>query len=124
MKENGLLVNKKRYKVQRKPKASYPNQIWGRDMTKIKIGIWGCYYLVVALDWYIKEIIGYHLSLPSKSKEWQVALEEAVSKCLPRGIKDSLMEPLFIVSDNGFKPTSLYYMKACSDLGIKQIIAC
>ena len=126
MKENNLLVNKRQYKAKRKPtrpkpKASYPNQIRGTDMTKIKIGIWGWYYLVVVLDWYTKEIIGYHLSLQSKSKDWQVALEEAVTRRFPKGIKDSLAKPLFLVSDNGCQPTSLSYMKTCSDLGIKQI---
>ena len=40
MKENNLLVNKKIYKAKRKlthpkPKASFPNQIWGTDMTKV-----------------------------------------------------------------------------------------
>ncbi len=61
------------------------------------------------------------MSLQSKSKDWQCALEEAVQKRFPKGIKDSLKETLYLVSDNGFKPTSLSYMKACSDLGIKQI---
>src|SRR5665648_68798 len=62
MKEQGLLVTKvNRYKAKRKisrpkPKASYPNHIWGTDMTKIKIGAWGWYYLVIVLDWYTKEI--------------------------------------------------------------------
>lgn len=60
------------------------------------------------------------MSLQSKSKDCQ-ALEEAVSKHFPRGIKESLIEPLPLVSDNGCQPTSLTYMKACSDLGIKQI---
>ena len=106
MRENDLLVNKKRYKAKRrptrpKPKACYPNHIWGTDMTKIKIGIWGWYYLVIVLDWYTKEIIGYHLNLQSKSKDWQVAIEEAVTRRFPKGIKDSLIEPLFLVSDNG-----------------------
>jgi len=74
MKENGLLVTKinkcraKRKISRPKPKASYPNHIWGTDMTKIKIGSWGFYYLVIVLDWYSKEIIGYCLSLQSKSQ--------------------------------------------------------
>ena len=52
MKEQGLLVTKiNRYQTKRKisrpkPKASYPNHIWGTNMTKIKIGSWGWYYLV------------------------------------------------------------------------------
>ncbi len=127
MKENGLLVTKvNRYKAKRKisrpkPKASYPNHIWGTDMTKIKIGAWGWYYLVIILDWYTKEIIGYSLSLQSKSKDWQEALHHAVQKRFSQGIKDSLTSTLYLVSDNGCQPTSLSYMQACSTLGIKQI---
>lgn len=118
MKENDLLVTRKRYEAKRKvsrpkPKASYPNQIWGTDMTKIKIGSWGWYYLVIVLDWFTKEISGYHLSLQSKSRNWQQALEEVVQKRFPKGIKESLTNPLYLVSDNGCQPTSLSYMKAC-----------
>jgi len=49
MKENGLLVTKvNKYRAKRrisrpKPKEAYPNQIWGTDMTKIKIDSWNCY---------------------------------------------------------------------------------
>ncbi len=117
MKENALLVTKiNRYNAKRKisrpkPKTSYPNHIWGTDMTKIKIDSWGWYYLV----------IGYSLSLQSKSKDWQEALYQAVQKRFPKGIKDSLANTLYLVSDNGCQPTSLSYMQACSSLGIKQI---
>ena len=127
MKENNLLVTKlNKYRAKRKvsrpkPRASCPNQIWGTDMTKIKIGSWGWYYLVIVLDWYTKKIVGYSLSLQSKSQDWQVALQQAVNHCFPEGIKDSLKNILYLVSDNGCQPTSLSYMKACSDLGIKQI---
>ena len=121
-----MLVNQKRYRAKRKvshpkPKANYPNQIWSTDMTKIRIGSWGWYYLVMVLDWFTKEIIGYRLSLQSKSSDWQQALEEVVQKRFPKGIKDSLTETLYLVSDNGCQPTSLSYMETCSDLGIKQI---
>ena len=61
------------------------------------------------------------MSLQSKSKDYQEALEEAVTKRSPKGIKDSLAEPLYLVSDSGCQPTSLSYMKACSDLCIKHI---
>jgi len=127
MKEQGFLVTKvNRYRAKRKisrpkPKASYPNHIWGTDMTKIKIGSWGWYYLVIVLDWYTKEIIGYSLSLQSKSRDWLEALQQAVQKRFPKGIKDSKTRPLYLVSDNGCQPTSLSYMKACAILGIKQI---
>jgi len=129
MKEDGLLVTKinKKYRAKRKisllkPKASYPNHIWGTDMTKIKIGVWeDWYYLVIVLDWYSKEIIGNGLSLQSKGKDWQEALYQAVQERFPAGIKDSLTSKLYLVSDNGCQPTSLSHMQACSTLGIKQI---
>jgi len=107
MKENSLLVTKTtRYQAKRKPsrpkpKAAYPNTIWGTDMTKIKIGSWGWYYLVIVLDWYTKEIIGHCFSLQSKSKYWQEALHQAIEKRFPKGIKDSLKNTLYLVSDNG-----------------------
>ena len=46
MKENGLLVTKERNQAKRKsihpkPNAFIPNPIWGTDMTKIQIGVWG-----------------------------------------------------------------------------------
>ncbi len=127
MKEQGLLVTKRnRYQAKRKisrpkPKVACPNHIWGTDMSKIKIGSWGWYYLFIVLEWYSKEIIGYGLSLQSKSKDWQEALHQAVKKRFPKGIKDSLVSALYLVSDNGCQPISLSYMQACSTLGIKQI---
>ena len=75
MKEHHLLVGKnsrnraKRTGFRPKPRASCPNQIWGTDMTKIKLGSWGWYYLVVVLDWYTKKMVGYRLSLQSKNKD-------------------------------------------------------
>jgi transposase InsO family protein len=57
-------------------------------------------------------------------KDWQGALHQAVQKRFPKGIKDSLRSVLYLVSDNGYQPTSLSYMQACSTLGIKQIISC
>jgi transposase InsO family protein len=79
------------------------------------------YYLVIVLDRFTKEIISYRLSLQSKSRDWQEALEAAVTKRFPKGIKNSLLELLYLISDNGCQPTSLSYMKVTSDLGIKQI---
>ncbi len=103
MREQGLLVTKiNRYKAKRKisrpkPKASYPNHIWGTDMTKIKIGSWGWYYLVIVLDWYSKEIIGHLLSLQSKSKDWQETLTRQSRSVFPKASKIAL-EARFIWS--------------------------
>ena len=78
---------------------------------------------ILAFDWYTKEIIGYTLSLQSKTDQWLDALETAVNSRFPEGIRDTLEKDLFLVSDNGCQPTSQRYMEACATLGIKQIFA-
>jgi hypothetical protein len=74
------------------------------------------------LDWYTKKIVGYSLSLQSKSKDWQETLHQAVNHCFPKGIRENREKQLYPVSDNGCQPTSLSYMKACSDLSIKRFL--
>ena len=126
MKEKGLIVTAqtrlraKRGPMQAKPRAHRANQFWGIDMTKIKLSSWGWFYLVIVLDWYTKEIVGYSLSLQSKTEDWLSALNTAVSERFPNGIR-SCDKQLFLISDNGSQPTSEKFMKNCSLLGIKQI---
>lgn len=127
MKEHDLLVTKNaRLKARRgpmraKPHAERPNHFWGIDMTKIKIGPWGWLYLTVVLDWHTKEIIGHSLSLQSKTDDWLDALQMAVNQRFPLGIRNSMKEQLFLISDNGCQPTSQRFMMNCAILGIKQI---
>ena len=127
MKENNLLVTKnfrlkaKRTKTRPKPRASRPNQFWGTDMTKIKLATWGWLYLSIILDWHTKEIIGYSLSLQSKTDDWLDALQMAINNRFPNGIRESVKEQLYLISDNGCQPTSQRFMMNCSLLGIKQI---
>jgi len=127
MKENDLLVGKNtrlkacRSPLRPKPMANRPNHIWGIDMTKVMVTGWGWLYLHVILDWFTKKIVGYNLSLQSKTRQWLEALEKAVSEQFPYGIRDE--KPLLLVSDNGSQPTSVGFMAACSVLEIKQIFA-
>ncbi|MCF7895234.1 MAG: IS3 family transposase, partial [Candidatus Omnitrophica bacterium] len=128
MKENNLLITPqlrrkaKRGPIKPKPKASRPNQFWGIDMTKIRMATWGWLYLTVVLDWHTKEIVGYSLSLRSKTEDWLDALEKAVNNRFPEGIRESVKEQqLFLISDNGCQPTSQRFMANCSILGLKQI---
>jgi len=127
MKEQNLLVTPnlrlkaKRTKMRPKPRAERPNHFWGIDMTKIRMATWGWLYLVVVLDWYTKEIVGYSLGLQSKTDDWLRALNLAVNSRFPKGIKESLKEQLFLISDNGCQPTSQRFMQSCSALGLKQI---
>jgi putative transposase len=127
MKEAGYLVTKnfrlkaKRTKMRPKPRAERPNEFWGIDMTKIRMATWGWLYLVVVLDWYTKEIVGYSLGIQSKTEDWLMALNRAVNNRFPAGIKDTLKQELFLISDNGCQPTSERFMHSCSTLGLKQI---
>ena len=126
MKEHHLLVSKndrlkaKRYSTRPKPRASVPNQYWGTDMTKVKIHGWGWVYVHIVIDWYTKEIIGQYTSLTSKTSDWLEALHIAVNARYPDGIFSKRGKPK-LISDNGCQPTSEAYMKACSQLKIKQI---
>lgn len=126
MDESALLVPKdkslraKRYSTRPKPVADKPNQYFGTDMTKILIGPWGWLYLVVVLDWFTKELVGYSLSTTSKTEDWLAALEMAVNKRFPDGAREA-DHSVFLISDNGSQPTSTKYMESCSVLGIKQI---
>lgn len=127
MKEQNLIVTPlvrlkaKRGPMRPKPVAERPNQFWGIDMTKIRMTSWGWLYLTVVLDWHTKEIVGYSLGLQSKTNDWLNALEMALNCRFPEGIKDSLKEQLFLISDNGCQPTSQRFMMNCSILGVKQI---
>jgi putative transposase len=128
MKEHNMLVTPKlRLKAKRgpikpKPIASRPNQFWAIDMTKIRMATWGWLYLAVVLDWHTKEIVGYSLSMQSKTDDWLNALEMAVNNRFPVGSRESIKEQeLSLISDNGCQPTSRRFMMSCSLLGLNQI---
>jgi len=127
MQENNLTVKPndrlkaKRGMIRRKPRATKPNQFWGIDMTKIKLHSWGWFYLTIVLDWHTKEIVGYSLSIQSKTDDWLDALEMAINNRFPDGIRDTLKEQIFLISDNGCQPTSGRFRLNCSLAGFKQI---
>jgi putative transposase len=102
-----------------KPRAQRPNELWGIDMTKILVPSWGWVYLHVVLDWASKKIVGYELSLRSKTADWLSTLRAAINAQFPGGIREGA--PLRLVSDNGCQPTSVGFMQECRQLGIQQI---
>jgi putative transposase len=129
MKENSLLVcsNTKlkacRTPLKAKPRPNRPNHIWGIDMTKVMVNGWGWLYLHIVLDWFTKKIVGYNLSVQSRTVDWLEALENALREQFPEGIREGNRDELLLVSDNGSQPTSVKFMAACNVLGIKQIFA-
>lgn len=125
MRENGLLVERKRHKALRKsprskPRASRPNEFWGIDMTKFLLPGFGWCYLIVVLDWCTKKIVGFNVSLRARSAEWGEAVDEALCEEFPWGVRGS---GLTLVSDNGSQPTSTAFMRDIALLGIEQIFS-
>ena len=123
MKLNDLLVEPKRYKAKRtpqksKPKANKINQWWGTDMTKFYVNRVGWLYLVVVLDWFSKKVVGYDLSLRSKTQQWLDALNMAVDNNCPLGAREYKIN---LMSDNGSQPTSIKYEKEVLSLGINHV---
>lgn len=128
MKRHNLLVPKNlrllapRKATASKPKTVEPNRYWGIDMTKVMIPSFGWVYLHIVLDWGSKKLLSTHMSLRSKSGDWIQALDEAVNRQFPNGIKEANRRPR-LVSDHGSQPTSTAFMNNCQTLGIEQIFA-
>jgi putative transposase len=107
----------KRTPTRSKPKPTRPNEWWGIDMTKVLVQDVGWVYIVVVLDWYTKTIVGYHADLRSTAQHWLAALDMAVNRQFPHGVRG---QRLSLMSDNGCQPTSVAFMQACRTLGIQQ----
>lgn len=123
MRENSLMATRTVHKAKRtsqrgKPRAERPRQYWGIDMTKFIIPVLGWVYLIIVLDWFNKKIVGWDLSLRGRSKEWRQALEVALEREFPYGVRGNGLK---LISDNGSQPTSVSFMRAMGTLGIEQI---
>ncbi len=124
LKENDLLVGNKtrllakRTSNTRKPRPERTNQWWGIDMTKVMTDS-GWAYVVLVLDWYSKKVVGHYCGEQSKAWHWLAALNKAVNRQFPVGIREAEIE-LNLMSDNGSQPTSQSFMETCAGLGIKQ----
>ena len=123
MRDAGLLVKPNlrlkasRTPTTRKPRATAPNQWWGIDMTKVLVDSFGWLYVVVVLDWYTKKYVGYHIGLQSTAQHWLAALDMAVQRQFPEGVRG---HDLHLMSDNGCQPTSVRFLAVCGQLGITQ----
>ena len=124
LKEHNLLVKAqtrllaKRTSQRRKPRPERVNSWWGIDMTKVMTDS-GWAYVVLVVDWYSKKVVGHYCGEQSKSWHWLAALNKAVMRQFPGGIREIESE-LNLMSDNGSQPTSRSFMETCAGLGIKQ----
>jgi len=124
LKENDLLVCAntrllaKRTSHTRKPRPEQVNSWWGIDMTKVMTDA-GWAYVVLVVDWYSKKVVGHYCGEQAKSWHWLAALNKAVNRQFPEGIRRMEIQ-LNLMSDNGSQPTSRSFMETCAGLGIKQ----
>lgn len=122
MRENRLTVKPggnltaKRTSNRPKPRADRPNQWWGIDMTKVMTEN-GWVYVVIVVDWYTKKIVGHYSGKTAASAQWIEALDRGLNLEFPCGVRG---KGLNLMSDNGSQPTSVKFMKACSNLEVQQ----
>jgi len=64
-----------------------------------------------------KKIVGHYSGKQARTAEWLEALEKGLNREFPGGVRG---QGLKLMSDNG-QPTSLSFMKACSNLEVQQV---
>ncbi|MGB7291925.1 MAG: IS3 family transposase [Thermodesulfobacteriota bacterium] len=116
VKSNTRLIAK-RVSERPKPRPDRPRQWWRIDMTKVMTDR-GWVYVGIVLDRYTKKIVGHYSGRQARSAEWLEALEKGLKREFPEGVRGNRLN---LMSDNGCQPTSLSFMRACSNLGIQQV---
>jgi len=127
MRENNLLVRRKRYSVKTTDSSHWlhkypnlireftperPNQLWVSDITYVETGD-GFKYLFLITDAYSRKIIGWSLADTLEAKHAIKALFLALWQ-LPEGVKDLIHH-----SDRGVQYCSEGYVKVLKKRGIK-----
>jgi len=104
MKENALLLERKRFKAKRKKArkaiATAPNQHWQTDMTKFEIPGFGWVFLFLVVDIFSRKIVGWHLSTRARARDALMALEMALRQELWPSVCYGVRH-LVLRSDNG-----------------------
>ncbi len=116
-----LLLRANRTPQKDKPRPERFNEWWGIDMTKIRLKHLGWVYITIVIDWYSKKLLGYSIGTKSKSSDWLEAVDMAVNKEFPNGVRDEVIVrgyDLNIMADNGCQPTSESFKQNCKTLGI------
>ena len=81
----------------REVEATGPNQVWQMDFTKVLVGsTW--YWLLVVLDRFSREIVGWSLTRYGRAKEVLAVLDVAIVDRFPNGVRGANLK---IASDNG-----------------------
>ena len=81
----------------REVEATGPDQVWQMDFTKVMVGsTW--HWLLVVLDRFTREIVGWSLTRYGRAKEVLAVLDAAMMDRFPDGVRGANLK---IASDNG-----------------------
>lgn len=89
-------------------KIERPNQVWGVDVTYIRMEK-GFMYLFVIIDWHSRKIVDYELSSTLEKTFVQNCMKRALSQCTPE----------IINSDQGSHFTNAEYIALLEAAGVK-----
>jgi len=78
----------------------------------------GWVYVVIVMDWYTKKIVGHYSGKQARTSEWLEALNIGQNREFPGGVRG---HGLKLMSDNGSQPTSLSFIKVCSNQEVEQV---
>ena len=94
-----------------------PNESWQVDMTSFQLADLTPMFLVVVIDCFTREIVGYTLDRRCRAKEWIAAVRTAIEQ---QGIdtKDAA-RALTLRSDNGSQPCSKAFVEYLGSTGVK-----
>lgn len=88
--------------------VAYPDQVWGTDITYIRL-FHGWMYLVVFMDWYSRYVVSWELD--------QTMQASFVVKAADRAL--TMAKPQIINSDQGSQYTSPQYVELVSAAGVR-----
>ena len=101
----------------KKARPKGPREYWQIDMTSFQLSNLTPMFLVVIIDCFTREIVGYTLDRRCRAKEWVAAARTAIEQ-LGITSKDALNK-LTIRSDNGSQPCSKAFVEYLGHIGVK-----
>ena len=127
MRENGLTQPKvwrrpKRARRVEKMSPQRPNQSWQIDMTSFQLSSCATLFLVVVIDCFTRQILGWTLSRRCRASEWTAAVRMALDSS---GLGSSSLgsrekaKGLTLRSDNGSQPCSRKFVEFLRQHGVK-----
>ena len=93
-----------------------PNECWQIDMTSFQLSDFTPLFLVVIIDCFTREIVGYTLDRRCRAREWVAAVRTALEQ---RSITPEQAQELTLRSDNGSQPCSKAFAEYLGSVRVK-----